>query len=163
MQIALDRIAARHSTKKKTHCIRNGIVSARQNTTMPLSTSNLDVDTCSVRAIAPSKPTPKEASKMNTLARCRCAIALALLGILSAYGRSIPSISQPAAASPNTKKTYQNLVGFAQIGAESKWRTANIRWIQETTNYLGIEKPGDFMRARGKEVIETFLRLTLHN
>jgi galactofuranose transport system substrate-binding protein len=75
---------------------------------------------------------------MNTL--CRCAIALALLGILSACGGSIPSISEPAAASPNAKKTYQDLVvGFAQIGAESEWRTANTRSIQDAANHLGIE------------------------
>jgi simple sugar transport system substrate-binding protein len=77
---------------------------------------------------------------MNTLALCRCAIALALLGSLSACGGSIPSISEPAAAPPNAKKTYQDLVvGFAQIGAESEWRTANTRSIQETANHLGIE------------------------
>jgi simple sugar transport system substrate-binding protein len=38
------------------------------------------------------------------------------------------------------KKTYQDLVvGFSQIGAESEWRTANTRSIQETASHLGVE------------------------
>jgi len=38
------------------------------------------------------------------------------------------------------EKTYQDLVvGFAQIGAESEWRTANTRSIQETARHLGVE------------------------
>jgi len=37
-------------------------------------------------------------------------------------------------------KTYQDLVvGFAQIGAESEWRSANTRSIQETAKRLGVE------------------------
>jgi galactofuranose transport system substrate-binding protein len=77
---------------------------------------------------------------MHTLALCRCAVALVLLGSLLACGRSTPSVSGPAAAALNAKKTYQDLVvGFAQIGAESEWRTANTRSIHETANQLGIE------------------------
>ena len=38
------------------------------------------------------------------------------------------------------KKTYEDLViGFAQIGAESEWRTANTASIKETAEQLGIE------------------------
>jgi galactofuranose transport system substrate-binding protein len=38
------------------------------------------------------------------------------------------------------KKTYDDLViGFAQIGAESEWRTANTVSIKETAEQLGVE------------------------
>ena len=42
-------------------------------------------------------------------------------------------------ASP-TKKTYEDLiVGYAQIGAESEWRTANTKSIMEEAERLGVE------------------------
>jgi len=45
----------------------------------------------------------------------------------------------PQAAQPAAKKTYKDLVvGYAQIGAESEWRTANTASIQETAKELGI-------------------------
>jgi len=55
-----------------------------------------------------------------------------------------PEAAPPAQAamSPDgkPKKTYQDLiVGFAQIGAESEWRTANTASIKETADQLGIE------------------------
>jgi len=38
------------------------------------------------------------------------------------------------------KKTYTDLIiGFAQLGAESEWRTANTNSIKETADQLGIE------------------------
>jgi ABC-type sugar transport system substrate-binding protein len=38
------------------------------------------------------------------------------------------------------KKTYKNLVvGFAQVGAESAWRTGNTESIQEAAKNLGVE------------------------
>ena len=44
------------------------------------------------------------------------------------------------AAVAKSKKTYQDLVvGFAQIGAESEWRTANTVSIKETAQQLGVE------------------------
>jgi len=78
---------------------------------------------------------------MNIAALCRCAIVLAVLSTLSACGGSAPSASEPAAPPIGVKKkTYQDLVvGFAQIGAESEWRTANTRSIQETARRLGVE------------------------
>jgi ABC-type sugar transport system substrate-binding protein len=76
---------------------------------------------------------------MHILARCRCLVALALLATLPACGRPVSSVPQPA-TTPAAQKTYQDLVvGFAQIGAESEWRTANTRSIQETAEQLGIE------------------------
>jgi len=78
---------------------------------------------------------------MNIPALCRCAILLAVLCTLSACGSSGPSASTSAATPLGVKeKTYQDLVvGFAQIGAESEWRTANTRSIQEAASHLGVE------------------------
>jgi ABC-type sugar transport system substrate-binding protein len=77
---------------------------------------------------------------MNIPALCRCAIMLAVLCMLSACGGSAPSASVSATPIGEKKKTYQDLVvGFAQIGAESEWRTANTRSIQETARHLGVE------------------------
>jgi ABC-type sugar transport system substrate-binding protein len=77
---------------------------------------------------------------MNISALCRCAIGLAVLSMLSACGGSVPSASESAAPLGPQKKTYQDLVvGFAQIGAESEWRTANTLSIQDTARNLGVE------------------------
>jgi ABC-type sugar transport system substrate-binding protein len=78
---------------------------------------------------------------MNIPALCRCAIVLAVLCMLSACGGSAPSASESASTLLGVKKkTYQDLVvGFAQIGAESEWRTANTRSIQDTARELGVE------------------------
>jgi galactofuranose transport system substrate-binding protein len=78
---------------------------------------------------------------MNIPALCRCALVLAVLWMLPACGGSVPSASESAVASLGVKqKTYQDLVvGFAQIGAESEWRTANTRSIQGTASELGVE------------------------
>jgi ABC-type sugar transport system substrate-binding protein len=51
---------------------------------------------------------------------------------------SAPQAAPASIAKP--KKTYQDLVvGFAQIGAESEWRTANTVSIKETAQQLGVE------------------------
>jgi len=78
---------------------------------------------------------------MNIRALCRCAIVLAVFLPLSACGSSAPGAPQSATDPLDAqKKTYQDLVvGFAQIGAESEWRTANTRSIQETAKRLGVE------------------------
>jgi galactofuranose transport system substrate-binding protein len=78
---------------------------------------------------------------MNVPALARCAIVLAMLWTLSACGGPAPSARGSAPAASNAQpKTYPELVvGFAQIGAESEWRTANTRSIQETANQLGVE------------------------
>ena len=39
-----------------------------------------------------------------------------------------------------TKKTYANvIIGYAQVGAESEWRMANTKSVQETADQLGVE------------------------
>lgn len=53
-----------------------------------------------------------------------------------------PAAEAPAAdaAAAAPKKTYEDLVvGYAQIGAESEWRTANTKSIQDTAAELGVE------------------------
>src|SRR3954469_14892310 len=89
----------------------------------------------------PSRSRQRRRRTMNIPALCRCAIVLAVLCTLSACGSSGPSASASVATPPGVKeKTYQDLVvGFAQIGAESEWRTANTRSIQETATQLGVE------------------------
>jgi galactofuranose transport system substrate-binding protein len=70
----------------------------------------------------------------------RLALILGLISLLAACG-STPvtpgGTGQPAAQAPKTYK--QLVVGFAQIGAESGWRTANTLSIQETAQDLGLK------------------------
>jgi ABC-type sugar transport system substrate-binding protein len=48
--------------------------------------------------------------------------------------------SNAGTSSTQAKKDYKNLVvGFAQIGAESEWRTANTASLQDTAAELGLE------------------------
>lgn len=74
---------------------------------------------------------------------CQLVVAMMLVGLLAACGGTTPSASAPAAGSntgSTAKKTYKDLViGYAQIGAESEWRTANTQSIQETAKELGVE------------------------
>jgi simple sugar transport system substrate-binding protein len=52
-----------------------------------------------------------------------------------------PAAEAPADAAPAAEaKTYENLVvGFAQVGAESEWRSAETASIQSTAEELGVE------------------------
>lgn len=51
----------------------------------------------------------------------------------------LPELTTQEVAS-QTKITYEDLiVGYAQIGAESEWRTANTKSIQEEAERLGVE------------------------
>src|SRR6185295_5127929 len=88
-----------------------------------------------------SRSRQRRRHSMNIPALCRCAIMLAVFYMLSACGGSVRSVSESSAAPLNEKKkTYQDLVvGFAQIGAESEWRTANTLSIQDTARQLGVE------------------------
>ncbi|CAG0975431.1 ABC transporter periplasmic-binding protein YtfQ [Anaerolineae bacterium] len=74
-------------------------------------------------------------------------VTLSLIALTILF--ALPSCVQPGSAvlaqpkmTPLTKpkKTYQDLVvGFAQIGAESEWRTADTVSIKEAADELGIE------------------------
>ena len=53
---------------------------------------------------------------------------------------SAPAAEQPAADEAAAAKTYDDLVvGYAQIGAESEWRTANTQSIKDEAERLGVE------------------------
>lgn len=82
--------------------------------------------------------------KVQTLARF--ALTTLTVGMLAACGSSTPTTSAPAGATSaggttaGAKKDYKQLVvGFAQIGAESEWRTANTQSIQDSAKQLGVE------------------------
>ena len=54
--------------------------------------------------------------------------------------RATPAQQATTPANAKPKKTYQDLVvGYAQIGAESEWRTGNTASIKETAEQLGVE------------------------
>jgi ABC-type sugar transport system substrate-binding protein len=71
------------------------------------------------------------------------ATLLAVLLALAGCERSVPpSPAGETSTAPETrpKKTYQDLiVGYAQLGAESEWRTANTVSVKETAEQLGVE------------------------
>jgi len=78
--------------------------------------------------------------------RTRAPVWAALLVVLLALGgceRGAPLLpvgntSTSPVAKP--KKTYQDMiVGYAQLGAESEWRTANTLSVKETAAQLGVE------------------------
>jgi simple sugar transport system substrate-binding protein len=51
-----------------------------------------------------------------------------------------PAPAKEEAAAPAAKKDYKDLVvGYAQIGAESEWRTANTESVKEEAKNLGVE------------------------
>jgi galactofuranose transport system substrate-binding protein len=68
-------------------------------------------------------------------------LVMILLSALAGCGQPHQSASvQPTASAGKLKKTYEDLViGYAQLGAESEWRTANTASIKETAEQLGIE------------------------
>ena len=73
-----------------------------------------------------------------------------LLAVVSAMLCTVAGCGQPFSVAPQKQatpapdakpeKTYQDLVvGYAQIGAESGWRTGNTASIKETAEQLGVE------------------------
>jgi ABC-type sugar transport system substrate-binding protein len=70
-------------------------------------------------------------------------VGLVLLLIAAGCGPSSAGTIAPGGTpqlSAKPLKTYQDLViGFAQVGAESEWRTANTESIKETAEQLDIE------------------------
>ena len=65
----------------------------------------------------------------------RLILLLALADMLGACGGTPGSPAGADVPAAKATRTYQDLVvGFAQIGAESEWRTANTRSIQETAS-----------------------------
>lgn len=62
-----------------------------------------------------------------------------LLAVVGCGQQSSVAPPQPLTAA-SAKKTYKNLVvGYAQIGAESEWRSANTASVKEAAQRLGVE------------------------
>ena len=67
------------------------------------------------------------------------AMLLALVGC-GQYSTMSPAQQATTAPGAKPKKTYKDLiVGYAQIGAESEWRTGNTVSVKETAEQLGVE------------------------
>jgi simple sugar transport system substrate-binding protein len=69
-------------------------------------------------------------------------IAATLLASFGCRRSSPPGPAGESATTPTarTKKTYQDLiVGYAQLGAESEWRSANTASVKEAAEALGVE------------------------
>ena len=77
---------------------------------------------------------------------------LAILFLTQGCGslpQQVPDIKSGSALSAKPLRAYQNLVvGFAQIGAESEWRTADTASIKQEAEHLGVELK--FMDAQQK-------------
>src|SRR5512136_632854 len=67
------------------------------------------------------------------------ALVLALAGCCQ-HLPAVPAQKATAVSGANPQKTYKDLiVGYAQIGAESEWRTANTLSVKEAADQLGVE------------------------
>lgn len=91
---------------------------------------------------------------MKSYLLLRFAALLTVLLFATGCGGPPPGAGSPAAPLDGQKKTYRDLVvGFAQIGAESEWRTANTRSLQETARSLGVElKFSDAQQQQANQV-----------
>ncbi len=89
-----------------------------------------------------------------------CLIILILAGCQQANIFSTFSSPTPTTTGP-VKKTYKDLVvGFAQVGAESDWRTGNTESIKKAAENLGVElKFVDGQQSQENEIaaIRTFI------
>jgi galactofuranose transport system substrate-binding protein len=74
---------------------------------------------------------------------------------------SQPPLTQPTTTPIPGKKTYKDLVvGFAQVGAESEWRTGNSESIKSTAESLGVElkfADGQQLQENQIKAIRTFI------
>lgn len=90
---------------------------------------------------------------------------LSVLMVLSLCSCGVGTANPGATVSPKKldepKKTYKSLVvGFAQIGAESEWRTGNTESIQQAARDLGVEllfSDGQQKQENQIKAIRTFI------
>lgn len=81
----------------------------------------------------------EEFSIMKSSHLLRLVLAAAVLAVVTGCGQSI-SLPSVNSQNENHQKNYSDLIiGFAQLGAESEWRTANTNSIKETAEQLGVE------------------------
>jgi ABC-type sugar transport system substrate-binding protein len=89
-------------------------------------------------------------------------VIVLLLGALGCNSRlalnsTLPGKGQPGA---KPKKTYLDIIiGFAQLGGESEWRTANTVSIKETADKLGVELKFYDAQQEQKNQIESVRKL----
>ena len=79
--------------------------------------------------------------RTNLIISCLIGIALTVLALVACTTQQPPSPLPTAqdGLSP-AKKSYKDLiVGYAQLGAESEWRTANTNSIKKEAERLGVE------------------------
>jgi ABC-type sugar transport system substrate-binding protein len=86
-------------------------------------------------------------------------LVVILIMLLEPTGCAPDSRLTPTPQSASTtqikpKKTYADIiVGFAQLGAESEWRVANTKSIQETAKQLGVElRFSDAQQSQQKQI-----------
>ncbi len=82
----------------------------------------------------------------------RLVLAFVILFFVAGCSPQGPAASPSPTSTPTVKpkKTYEDLVvGFAQIGAESEWRTADTESIKGTAKELGVEL--EFSDAQQKQ------------
>jgi simple sugar transport system substrate-binding protein len=86
-------------------------------------------------------------------------VAVAAATLFAALGceRSVPPApggEAGATATAKPRKTYEDLiVGYAQLGAESEWRSANTASVKETAEKLGVElKFSDAQQKQEKQI-----------
>ena len=88
---------------------------------------------------------------------CACCC---LLLVACSPGNCFATNPQPKPPHP-AKKTYKNLVvGFAQVGAESEWRTGNTESIIDAAESLGVELKfvdGQQVQENQIKAIRTFI------
>lgn len=80
---------------------------------------------------------------MKLLRVLLCVVGVPVLAVSLGCAYAAPAAPANAPQSiptAKTKKTYQELVvGYAQIGAESEWRTGNTASMKDTAEQLGVE------------------------
>jgi len=73
-----------------------------------------------------------------------------------------PPLQSTPASQGNSKKTYSDvIIGFAQLGAESEWRVANTKSIQETAAQLGVELRFSDAQQNQQKQIEAVRKLII--
>jgi simple sugar transport system substrate-binding protein len=82
-------------------------------------------------------------------------LLLALLGLVGCAPAAPTPEVQPTTPAAKPKKTYQDLVvGYAQLGAESEWRSANTNSVRETAERLGVElKFADAQQKQDNQIL----------
>jgi galactofuranose transport system substrate-binding protein len=83
------------------------------------------------------------------ISRSFCALVI-LLSLFILPGCNLQQAQPQPGSVSSGKKNYSDLIiGYSQVGAESEWRVANSKSVQETADQLGVELR--FMDAQQKQ------------